>query len=280
MKSRLVILLLLLLLLSWAFGVEVDEKGARPGVWTSDLDAAKELAKTKTLPMFVQFTGSDWCVWCKLMDRNVFATEDWKSYGKKMVLVFIDFPKDKNLISAELAARNRELAKAFAVRGYPTYVVMEPDGTTVLAKLGAGESKTGQTFPDEVEEVLTHSEAAMKALAKRMGKDIGDGYLRAVETLLTERRERMPEKNVVSPAWAEVRNIETAFFSVALTGDDRAIYRTLLEQRQSSEREKADFAASVRTWDGEKRKTMATMTAHILNLNGKILALESKARGR
>ena len=46
---------------------DTDASGATLGKWTQDLDAAKKLAKEKDLPMLINFSGSDWCGWCKRM---------------------------------------------------------------------------------------------------------------------------------------------------------------------------------------------------------------------
>ena len=40
-----------------------------------DYDAALTLAEEKKLAVFLDFTGSDWCGWCKLMDRSVFIRQ-------------------------------------------------------------------------------------------------------------------------------------------------------------------------------------------------------------
>ena len=57
-----------------ATAADVADKGAELGKWTSDAPAAQELSKTSGKPLFIQFTGSDWCGWCKLMDGKVFST--------------------------------------------------------------------------------------------------------------------------------------------------------------------------------------------------------------
>ncbi|MBL50064.1 MAG: thioredoxin, partial [Roseibacillus sp.] len=71
---------------------KVELEGAKVGVWTMDFDAAVKLAGEKKLPLMLNFTGSDWCGWCKLMDKEVFAEEVWKTYAKENVLlVTLDF---------------------------------------------------------------------------------------------------------------------------------------------------------------------------------------------
>lgn len=33
-------------------------------VWYTNLEKALEVAKTENKPVFLQFSGSDWCKWC------------------------------------------------------------------------------------------------------------------------------------------------------------------------------------------------------------------------
>lgn len=122
-------------------------EGAKVGEWTMDFEAAKTLAKEKNLTMLLNFTGSDWCGWCKLMDKNVFSTDDWKKYAKdKFVLVFIDFPKDKSLVPAKRAEANKALSVKMGVQGYPAYILLAADGEKQLGQLGASKDATPASF--------------------------------------------------------------------------------------------------------------------------------------
>jgi thioredoxin-related protein len=122
-------------------------EGAKVGEWTMDFEAAKALAKEKKLTILMNFTGSDWCGWCKLMDKNVFSKDDWKLYAKdKLVLVFIDFPKDKTLVPEKRAEANKALSDKFEVGGYPTYILLASDGEKQMGKLSASREATPASF--------------------------------------------------------------------------------------------------------------------------------------
>jgi protein disulfide-isomerase len=152
-----------------ASAVEVAKKGAEVGKWTMDYDAALKLAKQKELPIFINFTGSDWCGWCKLMDRNVFSTTAWEKYAaKELVLVTIDFPKNPSLVPAEYVQRNYELQEAFGVRGYPTFIILDEDGQTVLGQLGATENPTPNLFIDQVNDIINFRSKALKRRAEQL----------------------------------------------------------------------------------------------------------------
>ena len=53
--------------------------GATPGEWTQAYQAAKALAARKGIPILLNFSGSDWCHWCQLMDRQVFSQQEWRN---------------------------------------------------------------------------------------------------------------------------------------------------------------------------------------------------------
>ena len=64
-----------------ATSTAVTAQGANLGEWTMDLDAAKVLAKDMDVPLMLKFTGSDWCGWCKLMEKSVFSKSEFLEYA-------------------------------------------------------------------------------------------------------------------------------------------------------------------------------------------------------
>jgi thioredoxin-related protein len=113
--------------------------------WLTNIEKAKELAKKETKAVLVEFTGSDWCPPCKALKKNVFNSAEFKAYAKKhLVLVELDFPRDKSKVSKEQATYNREQAKAFAVRGYPTIILMDADGKELTKKVGYGRTSVAK----------------------------------------------------------------------------------------------------------------------------------------
>ena len=124
------------------------------GEWTQEFEAAKELAKEKNLPMFLNFTGSDWCGWCMLMDRQVFSTQDWKKYAKEnLVLVTLDFPRGIKL-PERIVEQNKALQTKFRVGGYPTYFLVSSDGEKTIGKLGASQDANPKDFIGKVRAYL------------------------------------------------------------------------------------------------------------------------------
>jgi thioredoxin-related protein/tetratricopeptide (TPR) repeat protein len=108
---------------------------AEEGPWQTDFEAAKAKAKAEKKLLLVDFTGSDWCGWCKRLVAEVFGKEEFKKEAPaKFVLVEVDFPNAKKQ-SDGLKKQNKELQKRYKVRGYPTIFVMDADGK-VIAQTG------------------------------------------------------------------------------------------------------------------------------------------------
>lgn len=138
-----------------SFAAKPDTDGAKIGVWTQDYDAAIALAKEKNLPVMLNFTGSDWCGWCNLMDKQVFSTDEWSKWAaNNIVLVFLDFPQNKALVPEKYVQRNQQLAGKYGIQGYPTYVVVNPADGKTIDTLGASREATAKGFIEDLEKIL------------------------------------------------------------------------------------------------------------------------------
>lgn len=88
--------------------------------WYTRISEAHAASVANNKPIFAFFTGSDWCGWCKKLQREVFAKPAFKEWAaQKVILLELDFPRGKQL-EPEIAQQNQELQQAFQVRGYPT----------------------------------------------------------------------------------------------------------------------------------------------------------------
>lgn len=104
---------------------------AAAGRWTTDYAAALRQAKAEKKKVFLFFTGSDWCGWCKKLDREILGTSDFKGYaGSNLVLVKLDFPRGVPQ-SAQLKAANQKLAQQYGIEGFPTIIVLNSEGENV-----------------------------------------------------------------------------------------------------------------------------------------------------
>ena len=104
--------------------------------WHTDLNKAIEISIESEKPIFMFFTGSDWCGWCIRLQKEVFFKPDFVKWAKEnLVLVELDFPRRKKL-EESLKQQNENLRQMFAVRGYPTgwFVIPEIEENKVNFK--------------------------------------------------------------------------------------------------------------------------------------------------
>jgi len=99
--------------------------------WETDFTKASTNASQAGMYMLLDFSGSDWCGWCMKLDKEVFSKPDFKVFAKtNLVCVLVDFPRQKKQ-SKKLKDQNSELAKKYSIRGYPTVLVLAPDGSLI-----------------------------------------------------------------------------------------------------------------------------------------------------
>lgn len=96
--------------------------------WTHDLPAAKATAAKDKKDLLLDFTGSDWCPPCKMLDEEVFSKDAFKNVvPNDFVLVQFDFPKQTPQ-APELAEANKKIAEEYAIEGYPTVILADAAG--------------------------------------------------------------------------------------------------------------------------------------------------------
>lgn len=88
--------------------------------WLVNLEEAHALSQKTGKPIMANFTGSDWCGWCKKLKAEVFETAQFKQWAKEnVILLELDFPRSFQLPD-DIKQQNYQLQQAFGVRGYPT----------------------------------------------------------------------------------------------------------------------------------------------------------------
>lgn len=116
--------LILSMVLALAAGVALAQTDFRHISYADGLEAAKTEGKL----LFVDFY-TEWCGPCKMMANNVFPQKDVGDYmNAKFVCLKIDAEKGEGV----------ELAKRYAVKAYPTFVIIGADEKEVGRKVGGG----------------------------------------------------------------------------------------------------------------------------------------------
>ncbi|MEP7319940.1 MAG: thioredoxin family protein, partial [Panacibacter sp.] len=100
-------------------------------VWQTDFQKAKQIAKEKHQLILLNFSGSDWCVPCIRMKKEIFENEQFsKMADTKLVLVNADFPRNKkNQLRKEIKKQNEALADKYNPEGkFPFTLLLDADG--------------------------------------------------------------------------------------------------------------------------------------------------------
>jgi thioredoxin-related protein len=157
--------------------------------WMNDWEAAKKLAAEQKKDLLIDFTGSDWCGWCKKLDKEVFSEEAFKAAAKdKYVLVALDFPQQKELPEAE-KEQNAKLQAEFAVEGFPTIFLADAQGRPFaktgyqpggaesyvkhLSEIGAAKDKRDQAMADAAKAEGLDKAKALKAALDSLPDELG-----------------------------------------------------------------------------------------------------------
>lgn len=117
-------------------GEEAPKARAAKVQWLTSYEEATNQAKTSNRPIVLFFTGSDWCGWCNKLEEEVFDSQDFANLAAdKFVFVKLDYPLYKQQ-DAKLNAQNKELQKKYAIRSYPTLVVLDPQDQQQIGVTG------------------------------------------------------------------------------------------------------------------------------------------------
>lgn len=130
MKSKFVLTLLAAFLGAGLYA------SAEESLWKENYEEAKAAAKEAGKPVLLEFTGSDWCPPCQMMNREVLSTEAFTDFaGDTLVLIKLDFPRQKEQ-EEWLSEQNQKLAESYSVQGFPTFILLNVEGEEAARRVG------------------------------------------------------------------------------------------------------------------------------------------------
>jgi len=104
-------------------------------VWRNFTDGIREASASNKKVLVDVYT--DWCGWCKRMEKDTYSDEDIKNYlTANYVIVRLNAESDAKEMLGDAEVTEATLAKAYGVTGYPTMVFLMPDGKFITSVAG------------------------------------------------------------------------------------------------------------------------------------------------
>ncbi len=135
--------------------------------WDSGLRVAVKTQRPVLVDVY-----TDWCGWCRRMDRDVYTRDDVRDYlSRRFVTVKLDAEATDEASYQGRMYTSRSLAGRFGVSGYPTTIFLRANGEhlvnvpgyvpgdrflLLLRYVGEGAMDHGQSFDDFVKSDAAH----------------------------------------------------------------------------------------------------------------------------
>lgn len=130
-----------------------------PAGFTDDFAAACAEAAKSGKHIVAVFSGSDWCHWCKVLERDYLSKKAFVDEAKKdFVLLFIDSPQDASALSDAAKKQNAGLVAKYGIHGFPTVKILDAAGT-------------------EIGEARPQGDVTPKAYAEQLRREVKEGPL-------------------------------------------------------------------------------------------------------
>jgi len=136
--------LLLFLILPVLTFAQADRASVASNEWLTSYENAMQTAEQTDKNVLIYFTGSDWCPPCKMLKTDLFDSAEFIALSQNYVLLYIDIPMNKDLLSAEQLAHNKKLSSKLNQKGsVPLIKILDKKGK--LLDKYAGYSMNGDT---------------------------------------------------------------------------------------------------------------------------------------
>lgn len=116
-------------------------------------EQAKKNASEQNELILLNFSGSDWCIPCIKLHKNIIETDAFKKLSTDDILEYVnaDFPRSKkNQPSAEIKKENAVLADLYNPKGLFPYTILLDSAGKVLKTWEGLPSQDALAFSNEI----------------------------------------------------------------------------------------------------------------------------------
>jgi protein disulfide-isomerase len=146
--------------------------------WMTNFDDASTIAKKDKKPLFLFFTGSDWCGWCHKLENEALSTNEfYDAAGDKFIFVMVDFPL-KSPLDAKTTAQNKELQRKYGVQGFPTIILLDDN----LQKIGQTgyQAGGGRAYAEQLKKMVESFKGYKQKLSKLNSSNMDSSELQTL----------------------------------------------------------------------------------------------------
>lgn len=102
--------------------------------WQPDFTTAMKIAREKQQPVLLNFSGSDWCIPCIRMHKDIFTDKEFLQMADTSLVMYnADFPRSKkNALAKSVKEQNELLADKYNPEGkFPFTLLLDKDGKVI-----------------------------------------------------------------------------------------------------------------------------------------------------
>ncbi len=111
--------------------------------WERDPARAKRKSELLKRPLLILFTGLSWSSNAKLLGEEVFLSKSFNGLAREnLTLLYLDFPQNPR----DAAPALQKFKEYYDVRGFPTVLILNSDGTVAYRRTGYVPGKAQDYF--------------------------------------------------------------------------------------------------------------------------------------
>lgn len=111
--------------------------------WERDPARAKRKSELLGRPLLILFTGLSWSTNAKLLGEEVFLSKSFNRLAREhLTLLYLDFPQNPR----EAPAALQQFKTYYDVRGFPSVLILRPDGSVAYRRTGYVPGKAQDYF--------------------------------------------------------------------------------------------------------------------------------------
>ena len=247
----------------------------RQANWLTSIQNATGQARKEDKLILAYFRGSDWCDFCKKLDREVLNSPmfiDWAE--KNVVLLDVDFPAEKRQ-SPSQKKHNDAMKDRYSVVKTPTFIFLDSDGEPITrcgfdtAKLRDHEKKgEPKAFLEYLDGVLKTRPNKQKIIAQpTLDAGLAAARQHGLPMLLlltrgeSEETNRVAREVVANQKFVRFVNTHMAFVQLAWPKDGDKSLESLEFLAWARRQKVPPLPLQLVVWDPHQRKVTARIPA-------------------